>query len=126
MLSRHAECAGNTWWARSREPAQTDTDLWRNAHDDLESTVAELSDEHRQLYAKQIEGYRKSIPRSQRMAKPAESVAAAVEKALTDRRPRARYVVGAPARIQALLARHTPAPILDVMLRAGTGVPRQP
>jgi NAD(P)-dependent dehydrogenase (short-subunit alcohol dehydrogenase family) len=108
------------------EPAQTDTDLWRRADDQLESTVALLSAEHRNLYAKHIEGYRKSIPRSQRMARPAETVAETIERALTARRPRARYVVGTPARIQAVLARMTPTPVLDVMLRAGTGVPRRP
>lgn len=108
------------------EPAQTDTDLWRRAEDDLESTVALLSPEHRDLYAKHIDGYRKSIPRSQRMAKPVETVAETIERALTARRPRARYVVGTPARIQAVLARMTPTPVLDVMLRAGTGVPRRP
>jgi NAD(P)-dependent dehydrogenase (short-subunit alcohol dehydrogenase family) len=108
------------------EPAQTDTDMWRKAEDDLDSGVALLSAEHRQLYAKHIDGFRKSIPRSQRMAKPAETVASTIERALTARRPRARYVVGTPARIQAVLARHTPTPVLDVMLRAGTGVPREP
>jgi NAD(P)-dependent dehydrogenase (short-subunit alcohol dehydrogenase family) len=108
------------------EPAQTDTDLWRRADDQLESTVVLLSAEHRNLYAKHIEGYRKSIPRSQRMARPAETVAETIERALTARRPRARYVVGTPARIQAVLARMTPTPVLDVMLRAGTGVPRRP
>jgi NAD(P)-dependent dehydrogenase (short-subunit alcohol dehydrogenase family) len=108
------------------EPAQTDTDMWRQANDDLESTVALLSPAHRDLYAKHIEGYRKMIPRSQRMAKPVDTVAATIERALTARRPRARYVVGAPARLQAVLAGLTPTPVLDVMLRAGTGVPRQP
>lgn len=108
------------------EPAQTDTDMWRKADDEFQSTVELLSAEHRDLYARHIEGFRKSIPRSQRMAKPAETVAATIEKALTDKRPRARYVVGTPARIQAVLARMTPTPVLDVMLRAGTGVPRRP
>jgi NAD(P)-dependent dehydrogenase (short-subunit alcohol dehydrogenase family) len=108
------------------EPAQTDTDMWRKAGDDLESTVELLSPAHRDLYAKHIEGYRRMIPRSQRMAKPVDTVAATIERALTARRPRARYVVGAPARLQAVLAGMTPTPILDVMLRAGTGVPRQP
>ncbi len=107
------------------EPAQTDTDMWHKADEELDSTVALLSPAHRDLYAKHIDGFRKSIPRSQRMAKPAETVAATIERALTARRPRARYVVGAPARIQAVLARWTPTPLLDVMLRAGTGVPRQ-
>jgi NAD(P)-dependent dehydrogenase (short-subunit alcohol dehydrogenase family) len=107
------------------EPAQTDTDLWRTADDQLEASVAELSPEHRALYARHIDGYRKSIPRSQRMAAPADGVAAAVEKALIDRRPRARYVVGKATRVQAALAGLAPTVVLDAALRAGTGVPRK-
>lgn len=108
------------------EPAQTDTALWRDADDALNESVAALSPEHRELYAKHIAGFRKSIPRSQRMAAPAETVAATIEMALTTRRPRARYVVGANARVQAVLAGITPTAVLDSVLRAGTGVPRRP
>jgi NAD(P)-dependent dehydrogenase (short-subunit alcohol dehydrogenase family) len=108
------------------EPAQTNTDMWRLADDDLDRTVAQLAPEHRELYAKHIAGFRRMIPRSQRMARPADEVATTVQRALTDRRPRARYVVGNPVRVQAILARLTPTPVLDVMLRAGTGVPRRP
>jgi NAD(P)-dependent dehydrogenase (short-subunit alcohol dehydrogenase family) len=108
------------------EPAQTDTDLWRRADDELNDAVAALSAQHRELYAKHIAGFRKSIPRSQRMAAPVDGVAATIEKALTARRPRARYVVGASARVQAFLARLTPTGVLDAVLRAGTGVPRRP
>lgn len=108
------------------EPAQTDTDLWRRADDDLGQALEELRPEHRSLYAKHIEGFRKTIPRSQRAAAPADGVAAVIEKALTDKRPRARYVVGRSARIQAFMSDVTPTPVLDRMLRAGTGVPRRP
>ncbi len=106
------------------EPAQTDTDLWRHAERDLDDAVASLSPAHRELYAKHIAGFRKTIPRSQRMASPVDGVAAAIERALTARRPRARYVVGASARAQALLAHLTPTPILDRVVGAGTGTPR--
>jgi hypothetical protein len=72
-----------------------------------------------------VAGFRKSIPRSQRAAAPVDGVAATIERALTERRPRARYVVGAGARAQAFLAHVTPTALLDVLLRAGTGVPRR-
>jgi NAD(P)-dependent dehydrogenase (short-subunit alcohol dehydrogenase family) len=108
------------------EPAQTDTDLWRHADTDLDEAAAALAPGHRDLYAKHIDGFRKSIPRSQRMAAPVDGVAATVEKALTSARPRARYVVGAGPRVQAVLARLTPTPVLDRLLSAGTGVPRRP
>jgi NAD(P)-dependent dehydrogenase (short-subunit alcohol dehydrogenase family) len=108
------------------EPAQTDTDMWRKADADFDESVAALSPTHRQLYAKHLAGFRKTIPRSQRMAAPVDGVAAAIEKALTAPRPRARYVVGAGPRAQALMAKLTPTPVLDRLLRAGTGVPRKP
>src|SRR5437764_6394110 len=54
------------------EPAQTDTDLWRRADADLDEAVASLSPEHRELYAEHIDGFRKTIPRSQRMAAPVD------------------------------------------------------
>jgi NAD(P)-dependent dehydrogenase (short-subunit alcohol dehydrogenase family) len=108
------------------EPAQTDTDLWRQADGALNDAVAALSTEHRELYARHIAGFRKSIPRSQRMAAPVDGVAATIERALTARRPRARYVVGASARAQAFFVWLTPTSVLDLVLRAGTGVPRRP
>jgi NAD(P)-dependent dehydrogenase (short-subunit alcohol dehydrogenase family) len=108
------------------EPAQTDTDMWRGADDDAEEMIELLTPRNRELYAKHIAGFRKSIPRSQKMAAPVDGVAATIEKALTVSRPRARYVVGRPAQIQALMAKLTPTAMLDVALRAGAGVPRRP
>lgn len=105
------------------EPAQTDTDLWRQADAVFDETVASLSPEQRELYADHLDGFRKALPRAQRMAAPVEGVAATIEKALTQRRPRARYVVGTSAQAQAFLARLTPTPVLDKMLSAATGVP---
>jgi NAD(P)-dependent dehydrogenase (short-subunit alcohol dehydrogenase family) len=107
------------------EPAQTDTALWREAESALEESVAALSPAHRELYGQHIAGYRRSIPRSQRMASPVDGVAAAIERALTARRPRARYVVGTGPRVQGLMAGLTPTAVLDATLRAATGVPRR-
>lgn len=105
------------------EPAQTDTDLWRGAEGQLETDLGRLDPERRELYGRHIAGYRKMIPRSQRMAAPAEGVAETIERALSARRPRARYVVGRGPSVQARLASLTPTAVRDVVLRAGTGVP---
>jgi NAD(P)-dependent dehydrogenase (short-subunit alcohol dehydrogenase family) len=107
------------------EPVQTDTDLWRHAEVEFDQGIERLAPEQRRLYAKHLEGFRKTIPRSQKAAGPPDRVAATIEKALTDRRPRARYVVGASARSQALVARLLPTPALDALLRTGGGVPRR-
>jgi NAD(P)-dependent dehydrogenase (short-subunit alcohol dehydrogenase family) len=107
------------------EPAQTDTDLWRQADQALEESVATLSPEHRELYARHIDGSRRMIPRSQRMASPVDGVAATIHRALTARHPKARYVVGAGPRAQAVLTQFTPTAARDALLRAATGVPRR-
>lgn len=107
------------------EPAQTDTDMWRGAEDLLETSVAALTPEHRALYARHVEGWRRSIPKARAMASPAEDVAREVERALTAPRPRARYVVGRGPRLQAAVARALPTAALDAALRAATGVPRR-
>jgi hypothetical protein len=69
---------------------------------------------------------RKAIPRIQRMAKPVEGVAAAIERALTASRPRARYVVGADAKAQTVLSALTPTPLMDRASARLTGTPSKP
>ena len=108
------------------EPAQTDTDMWREANSSLDDAIAALAPEQRKLYAKHIEGWRKSIPRSQKMASSVDGVAEAIERALTARRPRARYVVGLGPRVQGAMAAFTSTAVMDAVLRTATGVPRKP
>jgi NAD(P)-dependent dehydrogenase (short-subunit alcohol dehydrogenase family) len=108
------------------EPAQTSTDMWHNAMDQVDETVAMMTPDHRRLYAKHIEGQRKGIPKSQKMATPAEGAAAVIEHALTTRRPRARYVVGRGPRIMGAVARVVPTPVMDLVLASMGGVPRKP
>ena len=105
------------------EPAMTDTDLWRQAPETLEAETAEMSDAHRELYAEHLEGMRKTIPRIQKMAKPVAGVAAAIEKALTATRPRARYAVGADVKVQAALSGMTPDRVKDAAFGRLTGTP---
>jgi NAD(P)-dependent dehydrogenase (short-subunit alcohol dehydrogenase family) len=105
------------------EPAMTDTDLWRKAPETLEAEAAEMSSEHRELYAEHLDGMRKTVPRMQKMAKPVDTVAAAIEKALTASRPRARYPVGTDVRVQAALSGVTPDRVKDAAFARLTGTP---
>jgi NAD(P)-dependent dehydrogenase (short-subunit alcohol dehydrogenase family) len=105
------------------EPAMTDTDLWRKAPETLEAEAAEMSAEHRELYAAHLDGMRKTVPRMQKMAKPVDTVAAAIEKALTAARPRARYPVGTDVRVQAALSGVTPDRVKDAAFARLTGTP---
>jgi NAD(P)-dependent dehydrogenase (short-subunit alcohol dehydrogenase family) len=105
------------------EPAMTDTDLWRKAPETLEAEAAEMRAEHRELYAEHLDGMRKTVPRMQKMAKPVDTVAAAIEKALTAARPRARYPVGTDVRVQAALSGVTPDRVKDAAFARLTGTP---
>jgi NAD(P)-dependent dehydrogenase (short-subunit alcohol dehydrogenase family) len=105
------------------EPAMTDTDLWRKAPETLEAEAAEMSADHRELYAEHLDGMRKTVPRMQKMAKPVDTVAAAIEKALTAARPRARYPVGTDVRVQAALSGVTPDRVKDAAFARLTGTP---
>jgi NAD(P)-dependent dehydrogenase (short-subunit alcohol dehydrogenase family) len=105
------------------EPAQTNTDMWRTAADMVEQTAATLTPEQRDLYARHIAGMKKMIPVVQKMAVPAKRVSAVVEQALTARRPRARYVVGAGPKLQVALMTNLPALARDRVLRRISGQP---
>jgi NAD(P)-dependent dehydrogenase (short-subunit alcohol dehydrogenase family) len=105
------------------EPAQTDTDMWRTADTVVQEMESALSDDQRTLYARHIAGMRKLIPMARRMAVAPERVAEVVERALTARRPRPRYVVGAVPRAQAALTSHLPITVRDRVIRTMAGQP---
>lgn len=105
------------------EPAQTDTDMWRTADTMVADVEATLTSEQRSLYAKHIAGMKKTIPISQRLAVPTQRVSAVVEEALTARRPRARYVVGAIPKLQVALLTNLPTWVRDSVLRRAAGQP---
>lgn len=107
------------------EPAATDTAMWQDALTQLEATTSAMSDEHRRLYAAHIKGMTRATKVIQKQAVPAEHVVRAVERALNDRRPKARYPVGAPAKLQAAMNAMTPTSLMDASLATMTGVPRR-
>jgi NAD(P)-dependent dehydrogenase (short-subunit alcohol dehydrogenase family) len=105
------------------EPAMTDTDMWRTAPEQQSSTEETMSADHRELYRKHLDALRRTIPRLQRMAKPADGVAAAIERALTASRPRARYLVGLDAKAQAAAMAMLPQRAKDAAIGLATGTP---
>ena len=105
------------------EPAQTDTDMWRTAGTMVDNVEAALTPAERELYGRHVEGMRASVPISQRLAVAPEKVSDVVRAALTVRRPRARYVVGAGPRLQVAFMTNLPARVRDRVLRT---VMRQP
>jgi NAD(P)-dependent dehydrogenase (short-subunit alcohol dehydrogenase family) len=107
------------------EPSSTDTDMWQGALEQLDATQAAMSDEHRRLYAGHVKGMRRTTKMIQKQAVPVEHVVAAVQRALNDRRPKARYPVGAVSKIQLAMDAATPTPVMDAALATLTGIPRR-
>lgn len=105
------------------EPAQVATDIWHNAADDLERAEESLSPDARALYRDHFAGFRRTIPLSQKLAAPVDDVARTIEKAVTARRPRARYVVGIAPKAQLAASVATPTAVQDLVFRKALGVP---
>ena len=103
------------------EPGAIDTDIWRNALDTADEQVQAMSPEHRALYGERVAGLRKAIRRTQRQTSPPEKVAGAIVAALTEPRPKARYVVGADARAQIALRGLLPTAAFDAVISRATG-----
>jgi NAD(P)-dependent dehydrogenase (short-subunit alcohol dehydrogenase family) len=108
------------------EPGAIDTDLWRRAPDTARDTEDALRPELRELYAEHLSGIKKMIPRIQKQASTAEIAAAAVERALTATRPRARYLVGTDARLQAVVGTALPTRAADAAIARFAGIPSKP
>jgi NAD(P)-dependent dehydrogenase (short-subunit alcohol dehydrogenase family) len=105
------------------EPGAIDTDLWRLAPDTARDAEAALTPELRELYAEHLSGIKKTIPRVQKQAAPAARVADAIERALSTPRPRARYLVGTDAHVQALIGSALPTRAADAAIALFTGTP---
>jgi NAD(P)-dependent dehydrogenase (short-subunit alcohol dehydrogenase family) len=103
------------------EPGSIDTALWQDALETADAAEAAMAPEHLALYAKQLKGMRGAIRRTQKRTSPPEKVADAVHRALTDTRPRARYVVGPDARVQIGLRAALPTRAFDAAIARLTG-----
>jgi NAD(P)-dependent dehydrogenase (short-subunit alcohol dehydrogenase family) len=104
------------------EPGSIDTPIWERGDRQAEAFLAGVSDEHRALYGKSMTTYREVGKRTGARGIPPEKVARRIEHALSHRRPRTRYLVGADARGQALAARILPDRLLDWIIARATGM----
>jgi len=85
------------------EPGAVATPIWDKAIKETDALKRAASPELRELYGWLISGIQREVARAAAKAASADSVAKAVEHAITSRRPRIRYVTGADARLWLLL-----------------------
>jgi NAD(P)-dependent dehydrogenase (short-subunit alcohol dehydrogenase family) len=101
----------------SIEPGGIATPIWGKGLEDGRRITAGMSEEAARRYAALIPAVTKEAERLAREGLPPEAVAEVVGRAVTARRPRARYVIGREAKIQAVAARLLPDRLMDALVR---------
>lgn len=104
------------------EPGSVATPIWGKGRAMQGAMLARLPDGSPAYYRTAIEALGRVTESEERSGMPVERVADAVVLALTQRKPRARRIIGIPAKIGATLAL-LPASIHDRILRAGMRLP---
>jgi len=105
------------------EPGSVRTPIWskgRDAKTTLEERLGETGAAH---YGEALRALMRQTEVEERIGMPPERVARVVLQVLTARRPRAHYIIGAPARIGALLSL-LPASLHDRVMRASMRLPK--
>ena len=102
------------------EPGPTRTDMWGDMLDRHDRMSAQLTEEHRELYASHLAGNRKFLARLQKLAGDPNKVVKAIDHALTSKHPKRRYLVGNLSRVQKTLVSITPTTVVDTVLSAAT------
>jgi NAD(P)-dependent dehydrogenase (short-subunit alcohol dehydrogenase family) len=76
------------------EPGTIATPIWEKSSREADDVLAKLTPEQRDLYGKRLAKMTKVLARQGKRGASPEKVAEAVEKALTAKRPKPRYLVG--------------------------------
>ncbi len=102
------------------EPGSIATPIWERGDAEVDVIARRSGDAHEQLYGEAAAAFREVARKTGERGIPPERVAVKIEHALTARRPRTRYLVGADARGQALAARVLPDRLLDWIVAHAT------
>jgi NAD(P)-dependent dehydrogenase (short-subunit alcohol dehydrogenase family) len=102
----------------SVEPGGIATPIWDKGMDDARRVMRGMTAEQERRYGGLIATVTKAVERIAREGLPPEEVAKVVGEAVLADRPRARYVVGREAKIQALAARLLPDRAFDALMSA--------
>jgi NAD(P)-dependent dehydrogenase (short-subunit alcohol dehydrogenase family) len=97
------------------EPGSVKTEIWRKGTESGREILSSMPLEARTLYGKRLEGLMESARKTAARGVEPIEVAEAIEHALTSRRPKTRYVVGADARAQLAIKALLPARVVDAL-----------
>ncbi len=104
------------------QPGAVKTPIWQKGRDGRDAMIAEMGPNASAGYEGAIESLVAQTHLSEENGVPADDVARVILEALTSPKPRAQYIVGKDARIQALLSR-LPTTISDALLRKAMKLP---
>ncbi len=104
------------------EPGSIATPIWERGLRIADELAERAPAEQETLYGEAIERLREAAKRTAQRGIAPERVAEAIERALTARRPRTRYLVGADARAQALISRLLPDRLVDRIAARAMGL----
>lgn len=102
------------------EPGSIATPIWERGEAEVDAIGARARDGHADLYGEAIDAYREVAMKTAARGIPPERVAKTIERALTARRPRTRYLVGADARGQAIAKAVLPDRAVDWLVARAT------
>lgn len=104
------------------EPGSIATEIWDRGQSEADALLARVTDEHAELYGDSMEASRGVARQTAARGIAPEKVAKAISHALSARRPRTRYLVGADARAQAVFNRLLPDRVVDRLISRFTGL----
>ncbi len=87
------------------EPGSIATEIWGKGNAQADDVLDRMTPDQQRRYARQAAGAKKAAAMVERNAIPAAKVGAVISTALSTRRPKAHYVVGTDAKVQAILAK---------------------
>ncbi len=106
------------------EPGAISTPIWDKSRLAAEAMATPCRQDIQHFYGKTIDAFLVAMERLAKTAISPEAVADAIEHALTAARPKTRYLVGADARRQAIVARFLPDRFRDLLIRKVLGLPK--
>jgi NAD(P)-dependent dehydrogenase (short-subunit alcohol dehydrogenase family) len=104
------------------EPGSIDTPIWERGLRIADEVAERAPAEQEELYGEAIDRLREAAKRTAQRGIAPQKVAEAIERALTARRPRTRYLVGLDARGQAAISRLLPDRLVDRIAARAMGI----
>jgi NAD(P)-dependent dehydrogenase (short-subunit alcohol dehydrogenase family) len=95
------------------EPGSIATDIWARGAENSRRMRESMGPEAERLYGRAMAAMERAATETGERGIPPERVAETIERAVTARRPRARYLVGRDARGMAAASRLLPAGVYD-------------